>query len=228
MQPFDIKYTYSLLILLPGALVQEPAGLPGPRRGRLGARSAVYRAQRPATSCHRQQQGRGSFRRSPGRTVATAGNMKTPCRPRPSPVATRPTTTITEEYRQQSAAASPPAATRASNMFANPVAVFNEFRQPILGLDTNSGGDGPIRGFGYWNLDLTISKNFRIAERVNGDAHHPDGQRVESLRSADPTDRIAFAFVVRRDHQPVHQPQRNDTLAGWSSVCASASNLRRG
>ncbi|HME08503.1 MAG TPA: carboxypeptidase-like regulatory domain-containing protein [Bryobacteraceae bacterium] len=54
------------------------------------------------------------------------------------------------------------------NIFANPAAVFAEFRAPILGVDTNSGGAGVIRGFGFWNLDATISKDFRATEHIGG------------------------------------------------------------
>ncbi|HEY3740937.1 MAG TPA: carboxypeptidase regulatory-like domain-containing protein, partial [Bryobacteraceae bacterium] len=52
------------------------------------------------------------------------------------------------------------------NMFANPLAVYNEFRRPILGEDTNSGGAGVIRGFGFWDLDATISKDFKATEKI--------------------------------------------------------------
>ena len=52
------------------------------------------------------------------------------------------------------------------NLFANPSAVFNEFRLPILGLDTNDGGAGYIRGMPTWNLDATISKDIRTTERI--------------------------------------------------------------
>jgi len=53
-----------------------------------------------------------------------------------------------------------------ANMFANPCGVYNEFRRPVLGQDTNSGGAGVIRGFTFWNLDATISKDFRATERI--------------------------------------------------------------
>src|SRR5260370_7781046 len=53
-----------------------------------------------------------------------------------------------------------------ANICANPCAVYNEFRRPVLGQDTNSGGAGVIRGFGFWNLDATISKDFRVTERL--------------------------------------------------------------
>jgi hypothetical protein len=53
------------------------------------------------------------------------------------------------------------------NMFANPVAVFDQFRNPILGIDTRDAGSGPIRGLPYWNMDLSVRKNIRITERVS-------------------------------------------------------------
>jgi len=51
------------------------------------------------------------------------------------------------------------------NMFANPCQVYNEFRPPILGIDTNENGAGTIRGFPTWNLDLTVTKDIRGTER---------------------------------------------------------------
>jgi len=34
-------------------------------------------------------------------------------------------------------------------------------------LDTHDGGWGVIRGLPYWNMDLSIRKNFKITERFN-------------------------------------------------------------
>ncbi len=45
------------------------------------------------------------------------------------------------------------------NLFNNPVQVASEFRPLVLGLDTGTGGAGVIRGFPYWNLDATLSKD---------------------------------------------------------------------
>ena len=53
-----------------------------------------------------------------------------------------------------------------ANIYANPCTVYNEFRRPILGQDFNSGGAGVVRGFPYWNLDATISKDFQATERI--------------------------------------------------------------
>ena len=52
------------------------------------------------------------------------------------------------------------------NIFNNPVQVASEFRPFVLGLDNQSGGAGVIRGFPYWNLDATLSKDFRIRESI--------------------------------------------------------------
>jgi hypothetical protein len=52
------------------------------------------------------------------------------------------------------------------NLFKDPAAAYDSFRQPILGLDTKQGGFGNFRGLGYWNVDLSIKKNFRVTERL--------------------------------------------------------------
>ena len=52
------------------------------------------------------------------------------------------------------------------NMFTNPAAIYAQFRPPVLGLDTNTNGAGPIRGFPTWNLDATLSKDVRVNERL--------------------------------------------------------------
>jgi hypothetical protein len=52
------------------------------------------------------------------------------------------------------------------NIFGNPQAAFNDFRNPILGFDKKDGSSGIIRGLPYWNLDLSIRKNIKVTERV--------------------------------------------------------------
>jgi hypothetical protein len=52
------------------------------------------------------------------------------------------------------------------NIFSNPEALLNTVRNPILGLDNGTGGNGsPIVGLPYWNVDVRLVKNIRIAER---------------------------------------------------------------
>ncbi len=58
----------------------------------------------------------------------------------------------------------------AVNMFKDPIAVFDQVRAPILGIDTKNPGLGPISGMPYWNMDLSLKKNIRILSRINVEA----------------------------------------------------------
>jgi len=53
------------------------------------------------------------------------------------------------------------------NIFSNPVAAFNDVRQPILGYDVKDGGFGVYRGLNYWNIDFSVKKMFKITERFS-------------------------------------------------------------
>jgi len=50
----------------------------------------------------------------------------------------------------------------AVNMFTNPIAVFDNVRPLILGIDSRSGGAGVISGLPYLNLDLSIKKKLVV------------------------------------------------------------------
>ena len=52
------------------------------------------------------------------------------------------------------------------NAYADPQSVYSQFRRPVLGVDGNLGGAGVIRGFPRWNLDLSVTKETKIGERV--------------------------------------------------------------
>jgi hypothetical protein len=52
------------------------------------------------------------------------------------------------------------------NLFANPQAVYNDFRPVLLSQDGRSGRSNPLRGLGFWNLDNSIGKKIPITERV--------------------------------------------------------------
>jgi Carboxypeptidase regulatory-like domain len=54
------------------------------------------------------------------------------------------------------------------SMFQNPEAVYNCFRNSILGIDPSGGGGaGILRGQMYWNVDLGVRKDIMITERVH-------------------------------------------------------------
>jgi hypothetical protein len=53
------------------------------------------------------------------------------------------------------------------NYFSNPMATYAQFRAPLVGLDTQTGGQGILRQLPTFNLDMSVGKEFRITERVN-------------------------------------------------------------
>lgn len=53
------------------------------------------------------------------------------------------------------------------NLFKDPVAVWNQVRAPILGIDTTNSGLGVFPGQPYWNVDAQLKKELKIAESVN-------------------------------------------------------------
>src|SRR5262245_37849292 len=52
------------------------------------------------------------------------------------------------------------------NLFENPGQTYGQFRRLILGLDHASGGFGVLRGLPTWNLDLSVSKDIKLTERM--------------------------------------------------------------
>jgi len=53
------------------------------------------------------------------------------------------------------------------NMFKDPVSVWNQVRAPMLGIDTKNPGVGPIIGMPYWNVDMSVQKNFKVFESTS-------------------------------------------------------------
>jgi Carboxypeptidase regulatory-like domain len=53
------------------------------------------------------------------------------------------------------------------NFFQNPVAVYDNVRPLLMGIDTRSGGAGRISSLGYLNLDLSVRKKVVVWEKIN-------------------------------------------------------------
>jgi hypothetical protein len=186
-QFFDVKYTYSLLMLYQEPWFKGQRGLVGHVLGGwtlaplFTARSGLPLRVNDSTS------GEGFGEIYSGQTANyenaeplstfTGGNSynynvaKVSGTSNPSSVATSGTTGVNE--------------------FANPIAAFNEFRIPVLGLDTSTGGYGPIRGFGFWNVDATISKDFKATERIGATLMIQVVNVLNHFVPADPTVSIA-------------------------------------
>ncbi|HEU5451650.1 MAG TPA: hypothetical protein VFU76_06680, partial [Terriglobales bacterium] len=56
------------------------------------------------------------------------------------------------------------------NIYSDPYAVWSNFRNPILGLDNFRSTYNGMRGLPYWNMDLSVRKNIRVAERFSLEA----------------------------------------------------------
>ena len=55
----------------------------------------------------------------------------------------------------------------AVNVFSNPVAAYGSVRPPILGIDTQDGGNGVISGLGYINVDFSVKKQLMVWEKAS-------------------------------------------------------------
>ncbi|MFY9909365.1 MAG: carboxypeptidase-like regulatory domain-containing protein [Candidatus Sulfotelmatobacter sp.] len=53
------------------------------------------------------------------------------------------------------------------NYFADGVNQAQNWRNPILGVDTRDGGSGILGGLSYWNVDFSVKKSIRVAESIN-------------------------------------------------------------
>ncbi len=65
-------------------------------------------------------------------------------------------------------------------IFGDPV------RAPILGLDGQIGGGGPVRGLPLWNLDMGLSKRIKVMERLSGSVHFDFANVLNHMQPADP------------------------------------------
>jgi carboxypeptidase family protein len=72
----------------------------------------------------------------------------------------------TDSYGNSVGTATAGSGSAAVNMFKDPVAVFDQVRAPILGIDTKNPGVGPITGTPYWNVDMSLQKNIKVWERT--------------------------------------------------------------
>ena len=167
LQPFDVKFTYSLLMLYQPPFFRSQRGVLGHLLGGWSiaplftARSGL--PQRLSTATNGESYGEiysgqtANYEGAPGFKQFTGGNSPQ--------YNVQVSATCATPGGNASVGTTGGASNTGVNMFANPCAVYNEFRRPVLGQDTGSGGFG-IRGFPFWNLDATISKDFRVTESI--------------------------------------------------------------
>ena len=165
VQPFDVQLTYSLLMLYQEPWYKTQKGLLGHLLGGWSiaplftARSGLplrVRGQNISQSFGEIYSGQSAnYEEAAGAAPYTGGNSSGGYYNYQNPsnsIATK---------------GNPATGGSGLNIFQNPAAVAGEFRPPVLGIDTNSGGAGVIRGFPYWDLDATLSKDIRATERFH-------------------------------------------------------------
>lgn len=65
-------------------------------------------------------------------------------------------------------------------IFGDPV------RNPILGLDGEDGGGGPVYGLPFWNMDLGLSKNIKFHERYHANVYFQYYNVFNHMQPGDP------------------------------------------
>ncbi|MGH9641389.1 MAG: carboxypeptidase-like regulatory domain-containing protein [Terriglobales bacterium] len=162
-QPFDIRFVYSMLVLYQPPMFKSQHGVAGHLLGGW-AISPLFTAQSGAPNQISVGSGGNRNAQSFGESY---GNSNTGLYE--NAVGVSPFTGGNSAHDNVHPTCSNVASSGSSgiNLFADPCAIYAEFRPPILGIDTNTNGNGPIRGFPTWNLDATVSKDIRATERFS-------------------------------------------------------------
>ena len=180
-QPFDVKFTYSLLMLYQPPFYKSQKGILGKALGGW-AIAPLFTARTGLPQRISVGSNYGAFGEIYSGQSSNYEN---------APAASSYTGTGKAAYN----VAIPTGGVASSgstgvNLFADPLAVYKEFRRPVLGQDFNSGGAGAIRGFPFWNLDATISKDFRIREGIGATLNFQFVNVLNHFTPADPTTNI--------------------------------------
>jgi len=94
------------------------------------------------------------------------------------------------------------------NMFTDPAAVLGQFRKCVLGLDTSCGGYYTMRGLPRWNLDATLSKDFRFSERIGATFSFQFTNVLNHFQPADPALVLTTPTQFGRITGQVGQPRQ--------------------
>jgi hypothetical protein len=100
------------------------------------------------------------------------------------------------------------------NLFGSPEAAFNSFRRILLSQDGRSGRANPLRGFGNWNLDLSMAKTARVGEKLSArlscDFFNFFNHNVFANPTLDLTNPRAFGVVTQQT-----VPTRRESSSRW-------------
>ena len=184
LQPFDVKFTYSLLMLYQPPFLRSQKGFFGHVLGgwtiaplftaRSGNPLRVAVGQNAQAFGEIYSGQSANYEEAAGLTPFTGGSSA--------------------HYNiQTKGLCAGTSGNTGVNIFADPCAIYNEFRRPVLGQDTNTGGAGVLRGFPFWNLDATISKDFRVTESIGATLSFQFVNILNHFNALDPTVNIDSA-----------------------------------
>jgi hypothetical protein len=92
------------------------------------------------------------------------------------------------------------------NIFTSQSAAYASFRAPILGIDTRDGGSGVLHGLPYWNMDVSLKKNFKFTERISADFQIQVLNVFNHMQFADPSlslgDSTGFGAFTSQGNTP--------------------------
>jgi hypothetical protein len=175
VQPFDVKFTYSLLTLYQVPFFAQQKGILGRVIGgwsiaplftaRSGLPLRVSTTGGNAQAFGEIYSGQSAnYENAAGAAPFTGGSSQTGFYPATSTISAW-LAAVQAGATTIGSTANPAKGGTGVNLFNNPVQVASEFRPLVLGVDTGTGGFD-IRGFPYWNLDATLSKDIKTIERI--------------------------------------------------------------
>jgi len=212
-QPFDVKYTYSLLMLYQEPFFRDQRGVLGKVLGGW-ALSPLFTARSglPLRVTDLSSNGGAFGAIYSGQSANYEGAVLSTGTFTGGNDAHYNVPLVTGSANPNGVATTGGKTATGVNLFADPIAVFNQFRTPILGID-NTTALGLVRGFPFWNLDATLSKNFRATERINATLTIQFVNILNHFTPADPALSLAspstFGVVTSQYTQP------NGAQARW-------------
>ena len=91
------------------------------------------------------------------------------------------------------------------NLFANPEGVFKNFRPILIGVYKQT-TRGAVRGFGLWNLDLSVGKTFYATRKIKMNVSADFFNLLNHVLFADPSVSIlnpaSFGVATRQTGNP--------------------------
>ncbi|HKC65948.1 MAG TPA: hypothetical protein VKB86_20050, partial [Pyrinomonadaceae bacterium] len=100
------------------------------------------------------------------------------------------------------------------NLFSDPEAALNNFRRILLSQDGRSGRANPLRGFPFWNLDLSLGKTTHVSERIRArlslDLFNVFNHVIFSNPTLDLTNPRSFGVVTQQT-----VPTRRESSSRW-------------